>query len=149
MPAHVHKSSKLGNRVLNPAIMWLTRRGLGLFGAQTLTVRGRTSGQLRRAPVNPLVLDGQTYLVAPRGHVQWTRNMRASGSGELSHGRTRRPFTAVEVPDAQKPAVLRAYLKAWKWEVGALFPGLGPDSEDRELLEAAPRHPVFRLTFAD
>ncbi|GAB3669775.1 nitroreductase family deazaflavin-dependent oxidoreductase [Streptomyces sparsus] len=147
MDAHVRRPSRFGNRVLNPAVMWLTRRGLGPFGAHTLTVRGRSSGEPRRAPVNPLVLNDATYLVAPRGHVQWTRNMRAAGGGELSHGRRHRTFTATELPDAHKPEVLRAYLRAWGWEVGSYFDGLGPDATDQELLAASPRHPVFRLDF--
>jgi deazaflavin-dependent oxidoreductase (nitroreductase family) len=36
----------------------------------TLAVRGRTSGEWRTVPVNVLELDGQRYLVAPRGDTQ-------------------------------------------------------------------------------
>ena len=54
-------------------------------------------------------------------------------------------FTATELEDEEKPALLRAYLKKWKWEVGAFFDGVGPDSSDDELLRIAPDHPVFRI----
>jgi hypothetical protein len=39
------------------------------------------------------------YLVAPRGHTQWVRNLRAQGEGRLLLGRRAEQFTAVEVPD--------------------------------------------------
>ncbi|GAA2621311.1 nitroreductase family deazaflavin-dependent oxidoreductase [Streptomyces axinellae] len=134
-------------RVLNPTVSWLSRRGISLAGSGVLAVKGRKSGEWRRTPVNPLAHDGAVYLVAARGHVQWTRNMRAAGGGEIHRGKKSRPFTAVVVEDADKPEILRAYLRKWKWEVGAFFGSLGPDSTDEELLAAAPRHPVFRITY--
>ncbi len=42
--------------------------------------------------------------------------------------------------------MLRAYLEKWKWEVGAFFGGVGPESSDEELLRIAPDHPVFRIS---
>jgi hypothetical protein len=60
-------------------------------------------------------------------------------------GRRAEAFTASELADAQKPPILRAYLKRWKWEVGAFFAGVGPDASDAELLAIAPDHPVFKL----
>ena len=91
-------------------------------------------------------MDGRQYLVAPRGHVQWTHNMRAAGGGELHLGKKVDVFTATEVPDDEKPELLRAYLKRWKAEVGVFFGGVGPDSSDEELRRIAPDHPVFRVT---
>ena len=52
-------------------------------------------------------------------------------------GRTVEPFTAEEVPDADKAPILRAYLKAWAWEVGRFFEGLSADSSDADLQAAA------------
>ena len=83
--------------------------------------------------------------MAPRGHTQWTRNLRARGEGRLFLGRHAEPFAAVELPDDEKPTLLRAYLKRWKWEVGAFFDGLGPDSTDEELRRIAPDKPIFRI----
>ena len=133
-------------RVFNPLVAWLARRGLSLAGSAVLRVRGRSSGEWRETPVNPLTLDGARYLVAARGETQWVRNMRAAHGGELRVGRRREAFSAVEVlDDAAKLAVLRAYLRRWKWEVGAFFGGVGPDSSDEELVAEGRRHPVFRI----
>ncbi|WP_407554239.1 nitroreductase family deazaflavin-dependent oxidoreductase [Streptomyces sp. Pv4-95] len=131
---------------LNSVIGWLARRGISLAGAADLAVRGRKSGEWRRVPVNPMTFQGGRYLVSARGHSEWVRNMRAAGGGELRVGRRSRPFTAVEVPPAETPALLRAYLARWGWEVKSFFGEITPDSTDEELLAAAPRHPVFRIT---
>ncbi|MGH9229295.1 MAG: deazaflavin-dependent nitroreductase, partial [Acidimicrobiales bacterium] len=48
-----------------------------------------------------------------------------------------------ELDADEKVAVLRAYLKRWKFEVGVFFEGTGPDSSDEELRSIAPRHPAF------
>ena len=56
--------------VVNRFVAWLTRRGLSVAGSRVLEVRGRTSGEWRRTPVNLLTLEGTRYLVAPRGEVQ-------------------------------------------------------------------------------
>lgn len=137
---------RITRRLFNPLVAWLTRRGLSLRGSRVLGVRGRTSGEIRYTPVNPLTVEGVRYLVAPRGEAQWVRNMRVAKAGTLRVGRRTEPFTAVELPDADKPTIIRAYLKAWAWEVGQFFPGLSAKSTDDELLAAAPGFPVFRLS---
>ena len=96
-------------RLLNPIVSTLVRLGLPFKGAAVLSVRGRSSGEFRTTPVNPLTLDGQRYLVAPRGETQWVRNLRAAGGGRLRQGRREQDFTAVEIDDSAKPEVLRAY----------------------------------------
>ena len=80
-------------------------------------------------------------LVAPRGHTQWVRNMRVAGGGELHLGGRSEVFAATELADEEKPAVLRAYLKRWKFEVGMFFDGVGPDASEEKLLEIAPGYP--------
>jgi deazaflavin-dependent oxidoreductase (nitroreductase family) len=131
--------------VFNPLVAGLARLGVPIAGSRVLEVKGRKSGEWRKTPVNPLPFDGERFLVAPRGNAQWVRNMRVSGGGRLVVGRRTEEFTAVEVADADKAAVLRAYLEKWKWEVGAFFDGVGPDSTDEQLLAIAPDHPVFRI----
>jgi len=131
--------------VFNPIVAALTRSGLSLAGSRVLEVRGRTSGEPRRTPVNPLDFEGGRYLVAPRGNTQWVRNLRASGSGRLLVGRRSEAFTASELGDAEKPPILRAYLRRWKWEVGAFFEGVSADSSDEEMRQEAPKHPIFKL----
>ena len=142
---HVKKPGWFTVKVLNRTVSWLTRRGLSVWGSRVLAVRGRKSGEWRRTPVNLLSLEGERYLVAPRGHVQWTINMRVAGGGRLLLGKRVEEFTATELTDDEKPAVLRAYLKRWKAEVGVFFEGVGPDSTEEELRAIAPKHPVFRL----
>jgi len=72
--------------------------------------------------------------------------VRVSGTGRLVIGRRTEEFSATELTDDEKPALLRAYLQKWKWEVGAFFGGVGPDSSDAELRRIAPDHPAFRIT---
>ncbi|MEE1755332.1 nitroreductase family deazaflavin-dependent oxidoreductase [Streptomyces sp. SP18CS02] len=143
---HVMKPGWFTVHVMNRAVAWITRRGISVWGSRVLAVRGRKSGEWRRTPVNVLTVDGAQYLVAPRGHVQWTHNMRAAGGGELRLGKRVRTFTAEEIADDDKPVLLRAYLKRWKAEVGVFFDGVGPGSTDEELRAVAHKHPVFRIT---
>jgi deazaflavin-dependent oxidoreductase (nitroreductase family) len=131
------------DRVMNGVVRFLTRRGLGVWGARELRVRGRSSGEWRTTPVNLLTVGDRRYLVAPRGETQWVRNLRAAGGGELRIGRRTETFTATELPDAEKIAVLRPYLKRWKFEVGKFFDGVDASSSDEAIAAIAPRHPVF------
>lgn len=134
--------------MFNRAVAVLTRAGVSVAGSRVLEVRGRKSGEPRRTPVNLLTVEGTRYLVAPRGHTQWVRNLRSRGEGRLLLGRRAEPFAATELADDDKPALLREYLRRWKWEVGAFFGGVGPDSSDAELREIAPDHPIFRIDTA-
>jgi deazaflavin-dependent oxidoreductase (nitroreductase family) len=146
---HVGPTSSLGkamNGFFNSMVARLTRLGISVLGSRVLYVRGRSSGEWRTTPVNPLPYDGGTYLVAPRGHTQWVKNMRVAGGGELHVGRRVEVFTATEVADADKPEILRSYLRRWKMEVGVFFDGVGPDASDAQLLAIAPGYPVFRIT---
>src|SRR4051812_23582739 len=132
--------------VFNRAIAFMTRHGMSIWGSRELRVRGRKSGEWRTTPVNLLTIDGQEYLVAPRGHTQWVRNLRVAGTGELRVGRRTEVFAATEVADdADKVEILRAYLRRWKMEVGVFFDGVSADSSDDELARIAPRHPVFKV----
>jgi deazaflavin-dependent oxidoreductase (nitroreductase family) len=144
--SHYQEPGWFTRNVFNRAVAGLTRAGVSVMGSRVLEVRGRTSGEPRRTPVNLLVLDGTRYLVAPRGETQWVRNLRAAGgSGALLVGNRREEFTATELPDGSKEPVLRAYLKRWKAEVGVFFDGVDASSSPAELARIAPRHPVFVL----
>jgi deazaflavin-dependent oxidoreductase (nitroreductase family) len=136
---------RFSRRVFNPLVARLTRMGISLMGSRILEVRGRTSGELRSTPVNLLTIDGVRYLVAPRGETQWVRNIRAAGTGTLRLGKNVEAFQATELTDEEKPPILRAYLKAWAWEVGKFFDGLKADSPDADIAAAAPGFPAFRI----
>jgi deazaflavin-dependent oxidoreductase (nitroreductase family) len=145
---YVMPKSSTGRRVngmFNSTVAALTKQGISVWGSRVLYVRGRKSGEWRSNPVNVLTYEGKRYLVAPRGQTQWVRNLRASNGGELRVGKRVEPFTATELADTQKPAILRAYLKRWKMEVGIFFDGVNADAPDGKLLEIAPGYPVFQI----
>jgi deazaflavin-dependent oxidoreductase (nitroreductase family) len=135
------------DQVFNTVVAGLTKLGFSMWGSRVLAVRGRTSGEWRTTPVNLLVHGGRRYLVAPRGQTQWVRNMRVAGGGELRVGKRVEAFTAEELADDEKPELLRAYLKRWKFEVGRFFDGgIDHNSPEVDLVRIAPNHPVFRIT---
>ncbi|MCU7727925.1 nitroreductase family deazaflavin-dependent oxidoreductase [Actinoplanes sp. KI2] len=131
--------------LFNALTKWLTARGISLLGSRVLAVRGRKSGEVRTTVVNLFTYQGSQYLLAPRGHTQWVRNLRAVGEGELRLGRRSERFTPVEIADADKSPLIRLYLRKWAWETGAFFDGLKADSPDADIEAAAPGFPVFRI----
>ncbi len=135
--------------VFNKVVAWLARRGISILGSRELGVRGRSSGEMRTTPVNLLTVDGRRYIVAPRGQTHWVRNIRVAGGGELRLGRRIETFRAVELSDEDKPAILRPYLRRWKFEVGVFFDGVDASASDQTLLGIAPRYPVFRVDGVD
>lgn len=143
--AHYQRPDWFTKNVFNPTVALLTRLGVSVWGSRVLRVRGRTSGDWRMTPVNLLSHGGRQYLVAPRGHTQWVRNIRVSGGGELLLGRRAQAFTVQEIPDDKKVPILRDYLKHWQFEVGVFFGGVSATSSDQELLRIAPDHPVFMI----
>ena len=145
--AHYRKPGLVTRKVLNPTVSILTKAGISVWGSRVLEVRGRTSGDPRRTPVNLLEIDGLPYLVSARGNGQWVRNVRAAdGRLALLLGRHRDEWTAEEVPDTEKSPILRAYLRKWKSEVGVFFDGVTADSSESDMQRIAPNHPVFRLS---
>jgi deazaflavin-dependent oxidoreductase (nitroreductase family) len=143
--AHYKAPGWFTRNVFNPIVAGLTRLGISVVGSRVLRVRGRTSGEWRTVPVNLLTFEGQRYLVAPRGETQWVKNIRKAGGGELQLGRKTEPIQVVELPDEEKPPLLRAYLKRWKAETGVFFGGVSADSPDEDVRRIAPDHPVFRI----
>ncbi|MGW4351951.1 nitroreductase family deazaflavin-dependent oxidoreductase [Nocardia sp. NPDC004582] len=150
MDAHTAATRYIGPTGLDPYMNrffnMLPKLGISVAGSRLLAVRGRKSGEWRTTLVNVLTIDGTRYLVAPRGHTQWVRNLRVAGTGELRLGRKSETFTATELPDADKIPVLRAYLDRWGWEVGRFFEGVTKNATDAELAAIAPGFPVFVLS---
>ncbi|WIX81171.1 nitroreductase family deazaflavin-dependent oxidoreductase [Amycolatopsis carbonis] len=129
----------------NNFVQWLTKRGVSVVGSRVLMVRGRKTGEIREVPVNLLPFEGGRYLVAPRGATQWVRNLRVAGEGQLRVGKRVEGFTYRELADDEKPALLRAYLKRWKFEVGVFFDGVDAKAPEEKLREIAPGYPIFEL----
>ena len=146
MTADYQRPGWFTKHIFNPVVAGLTRSGVSLAGSRVLEVRGRKSGEWRRTPVNPIEVEGQRYIVSPRGETQWVRNLRAGGEGRLRKGARTEDFSATELADEDKLPVLRAYLKKWAWEVGAFFQGVGADAPDDALRRIAALHPVFRIS---
>ena len=132
------------SHIFNPALGAIVKLGLSPRGAYLLAVKGRTSGQWRVTPVNPLAFEGARYLVAPRGNTQWARNLRAGGEAELRRGRHHEAIRVVELADAGKPPIIRAYLARWSAETASHF-GVGKNPTDEEIARLGPTRPVFRL----
>lgn len=132
-------------RVLNPLVKFIVGPlGIQMRGGQLLTVVGRKSGQPKSVPVNPMTFNGKRYLVAPRGQTEWAKNLRVAGTGELRSGSKRERFVATEIPDAEKPPILREYLNRWYMETGSTFE-VPKDATLEDLAAIASRHPVFEI----
>ncbi|MFJ2836059.1 MULTISPECIES: nitroreductase/quinone reductase family protein [Nocardia] len=132
--------------IMNKIANLLPKLGISIMGSRLLAVRGRKSGEWRTTMVNVMTAaDGERYLVAPRGHTQWVRNLRVAGDGELRLGRKVEQFTATEIADTDKVPLLRLYLEKWGWEVGKFFEGVDKNASDEQLAAIAPGFPVFRL----
>jgi deazaflavin-dependent oxidoreductase (nitroreductase family) len=121
---------------------WFVRRVANplasrLGTATTLAVRGRRSGEWRTVPVNVPEVDGERYLLSPRGACEWVRNLRASGTGELRRRGKVEPFRATDITDRDlQTRVIDEYLRHWGRQVKGYFEQL-PDPAD---------HPIFRIT---
>ena len=109
-----------------------------------LQVPGRKTGRLYSTPVNILGLQGQRYLVAPRGQTQWVRNAQSAPCITLKRGRSTQQFRLRPIPDPEKPAILKAYLGAYSAAVQRYFP-IPASSPLESFAPLAPRYPVFEL----
>jgi deazaflavin-dependent oxidoreductase (nitroreductase family) len=103
----------------------------------TLAVRGRKTDRWRKVPVAVLDHGGQRYLIAPRGQTDWSRNLRAAGSGRLARKGRVEEFDAVEVPVTERPPLIEVYLENF-----GRFPTVADTF--RQLPDPAD-HPTFRI----
>jgi len=142
---HVPAFVRLGNLFTRTML----RAGIRLNGfgrpMYLLTVRGRKSGQPRTTPVVVIEQDGQRYLVAPYGIVDWVRNLRAAGQAILTRGRREERVQALELPSREAALILKRTLAGNlpsflrdPFEVTA-------DSPIDEIERATVEHPVFVL----
>ena len=98
------------DRIGDALITTLLRAGVKIGTTTLLTVRGRKSGQPHTVPVTLVEQDGQRWLVAPYGVVQWVRNIRAAGTVTLTRGRRSEPISVTELPAQEAAPVLKQYL---------------------------------------
>ena len=122
-------------RIVNPLVSGLVKLGR--------PAQGRRRAQRARPHDGRVALGaGQPAHASTASSSWWRRAARRNGCSNLRVAGRRRAsgaagasqeFTAVELDDAAKPTVLRAYLEEWAWEVGAFFDGVGADSTDEQL----------------
>jgi len=132
-------------RAFNRVFGFLVGLGFGLKHNYLLQVRGRKTGRLYSTPIDLLETGGKRFLVAPRGRTQWVRNAEAAGEITLRKGRSRQNYRLRPVADAEKPALLKAYLDSFKTTVQRYFP-VPAGSAAEVFASVAANYPVFELT---
>lgn len=94
---------------------WSWAFGKGLIPGRrwvTLEVPGRSSGRATRFPLGIATVDGRRYLGSMLGNdCNWVLNVRAADGLAIIERRGRRRVRLVEVPAAQRPPLLREYLR--------------------------------------
>jgi deazaflavin-dependent oxidoreductase (nitroreductase family) len=133
----------------------LTRLGLSPGYVALLEVPGRRSGIIRRTNVVRATHGGCHYLVGLGGESEWVRNVRAAGGRVTIGRRVRRAATLVEIPPAERPAVIRSYVLRDGRRPGSrnatrearFYFGVGPELREDELARVVGRYPVFRVDY--
>ena len=147
-------------RLLNP--VFSRYLGVGLPGGPNvlLTVRGRSSGRSRGAPVAMMQLGDRRFVQAAFGEVNWVRNLRASGQAVVTKGRHSDFVDAVELAPETAGALMREALAPYdrsrllravvgpttRPPIGILhYFGVRVDETVDEYVAHTRRHPLFEL----
>ena len=134
-------------RVENAIVGTLVRFGVGLPPEFCLlTAHGRRSGRELTNPVLAIAEDGNRWLVAPYGEVNWVLNVRSNPRARLSRSRWTEDVVLSELEPKDAIPTLRAYLA--KAPIVRPYFGVTPSSSDAEYRAESPRHPVFAITNA-
>ena len=88
--------------------------------------------------------DGERWLVAPYGVVQWVRNIRAAGTATLTHGRHSETISVAEREANEAAPVLKQYLLHVSGGVRSYFDAT-KNSPLEDFEREAARHPVFKI----
>lgn len=128
----------------NAFVALLAKFGITFKDGYRLIVRGRKSGNEYAVAVTVLTLDGEQYLVAPRGETQWVRNVRAAEQVRLEKGASVESFLTQELNDDRKLPVLSAYLSEYRKAVQRYFP-IQAGSAPEEFESIADSYPTFLL----
>ena len=131
-------------KVFNRAFGLLVGLGVAPKHAYLLQVRGRKSGRLHSTPVSVLETGGKKYLIAPRGRTQWVRNVEVSGEIMLKRGNSVQRFRAVAIPEAERPVLLKLYVRRFTASVQRYFP-VAAGSPPEAFRSIAANYPVFEL----
>jgi deazaflavin-dependent oxidoreductase (nitroreductase family) len=147
-----HASAPAYVRKPNSLVRALLRLGVPMGPNTLLTVRGRTSGEPRTVPVAVTEADGRRWVIGAYGDVNWVRNLRAAGGGEVVLDGRPTKVTATELDEAEAEwffrdivgPYLRRLPRILQAVVRALFRHLAPDMLTDPAL-AARKRPVFEL----
>ena len=132
------------DRIGDALFMALLHTGIKIGTMSLLTVRGRKSGQPHTVPVVLVEQDGQRWLVAPYGVVQWVRNIRAVGTATLTRGRRSEAISVTELPAQEAAPILKQYLL--KATAARPYFDATKDSPLEAFEREAAHHPVFQIT---
>lgn len=132
-------------KIANTLIITLQRLGLAM-PMPTLTVPGRKTGKPRSTPVQPYEVGGQRYVVGGYAGSDWVKNARAAGTGVLSRGRRRERVRLIDLPEAERGPILRAFPAEVPHGVAMFLKTGTVENASPEAFEAAaPRCAVFRI----
>lgn len=134
-------------RTANAMMTRLVGLGISFNSTTLLTVPGRKSGVPRTTPVSILTIDGERYVQAPFGEVDWVRNLRAAGGGTMRVGRREERIVAQELTPSEAVPVIREVLRRAPKYIAGQFE-VTADSPAEDIEREAPRHPAFRLRTA-
>jgi deazaflavin-dependent oxidoreductase (nitroreductase family) len=140
----------------NPLMRAILRLGVPMGPNALLTVKGRTTGQPRTAPVALAEIDGRQFVIGVYGEVHWVRNLRAAGEADIvAHGRTEHVL-AIELDQAAATAFYRDSLggyvarmpRPWRIAVRGLMRLIDARDVLSDPERAAATRPVFELRAA-
>jgi deazaflavin-dependent oxidoreductase (nitroreductase family) len=132
-----------GNRI----ITFLLHRGVKMGRMTLLTVRGRKSGLPRTTPIALVEEDGQRWLIAAYGEVDWVRNLRAAGEATLTRGQHTEAITAVELPPEAAAPILKRSLAGAPAMIKKLY-DVTPTAPLEDFEREVVHHPIFQINTA-
>ncbi len=120
----------------------LLRAGVKPGNMALLTVRGRKSGLPRTTPVSLIEYDGQRWLIAAFGEVDWVRNLRAAGEASLKRGRHPEHIFVKELSAEEAAPILKKSLAEAPSFLLKNYDAT-PESPLKDFEREALNHPVF------
>jgi deazaflavin-dependent oxidoreductase (nitroreductase family) len=130
-------------RLVNLIVHSLLRSGLSPPHTYLLTVPGRRTGKPYSTPVTLVEENGERWLVAPYGEVDWVKNARAAGKVTLGRGSKSETVRIIELVPSEAAPLLKKYVT--QVPVVRPFFDVTPRSDMKDFITEAPRHPVFRI----
>ena len=129
--------------------LWVAAADRGLTPTYLVSLEtvGHRSGRRTAVPLVIADYDGGQYAVSMLGERSpWVRNVRAAGGQAVIRHGQRRAVRLVEVPPADRPPILKAYLA--RAIGGRPHIPVDPAASLRAFEPIAPDYPVFRVELA-